>query len=363
VYLAGEPYMAGQPRRCAWSLERADALRAICASCDELVCRSALQTREEITALETALAGSPGGARAQVTLCPSSNQGGAARSEAIIRLARHPRVVALTVSDQLQDASFPALCDALEAPGCPLRMLCLAQIMLDTEEMPARLCTALRSPSCLLRTLVLDGTFIWDGYDYDADEDGERRSCARATCTQLCNAFADMGTLQELVLREFSEYDAPAVALLLRASRSLRSLDVSKCELRCSGVAKLAAALALPTASLARLYIGGVYGRAAGAAALAEMLAVNTTLRELHTGGTDGFASALTWRYAAGSTLLHALERNTTLRLLTLPLPEDGDGELGHAAQFRELQLKVLRREHPRSAEVRLTDAFRELPM
>jgi hypothetical protein len=143
-------------------------------------------------------------------------------------------------------------------------------------------------------------------------------------------------------------------------------------------VTALADALASPAALLTRLCVGSVSGRAAGAQALARMLAVNTRLRELHAGGVfydeSGWDGGANWDKPACDVLLAALPRaSPALRLLTLPLTlrdeddsdkeeedEEEEGELGHDAQLRQLTLKALRREHPQCAEVRLTDAFRK---
>jgi hypothetical protein len=367
---------APETERCVWGGECTEQLRLLCGSCDEFA-PALIETNSDTDALHVALPPTDG-AGARLSLVSGS---WGIEGWPVAQLARHPRLVGLRVHELAGANQLSALSDALAARARPLRALSVQDSVLGTQGSVERLAAALRaSGSCLRRFELQNCGFFADEYDDERSDGTGRRWRARSACTLLANALADCACLEELSLAgsSFEEPDAAALALLLRASPSLRSFDVSLCALRSTGVAALAHALASPAASLTRLCVGSVAARAEGAHALARMLSVNTRLRELHTGGVDASFSSNAWRASDGEILLAALPHaSPALRLLTLPLmlvedidDDDSDediidgvvveGELGHAAQLRQLTIKALRREHPQCAEVLLTDAFRE---
>jgi hypothetical protein len=346
-----------------------DQLRLLCGSCEELSSLSVIEADVDIHALLAAMPPTGAGPRLSVTAVAWDNNGGWAD-----RVAALPRLSALRVVDVEDDMSFDALSAALAMRTSPLRALSVQHSTLGSLGVVAELAAALRaSRSCLRRFELQHTVFYDDSHDVQlitqARFNSGTRQRPRSACTLLLNALADCECLEELSLAgsQFGEQDAAAIALLLRASASLRSLDVSGCVLHCAGVTALADALASPTASLTRLCVGSVGADAKGAQALARMLAVNTRLRELHAGAPSEFDAELSWRACDSAVLLAALPRaSPALRLLTLTLPRgnedyasDNEGELGHGPQLLQLKIKALRREHPQCAEVQLTDELR----
>ena len=265
------------------------------------------------------------------------------------RLAAQPRVVGLAASAPEAD-TLHALLDALAAPGCGVRRLSLRGASFDAhaghDSPSAKLFRMLRSGALPLESLSLcDCSF--------SGTDGARDGFAH-----LCSALASVRTLTHLSLRggaPFGARDAAALALLLRANRSLRTLDVRA--VFNEAAESLAGALAMPRTKLERLYLSDVVDAEADesvgqrvADAFADALRVNTRLRELHL-GLDEPVGSFAWSATTTNTIWTAVSQNTTLRYVTLPYHVH---ELdAHGVAMHELHEAAMYAECPRVAHVR----------
>jgi hypothetical protein len=322
-------------------------LAALCACCAELCVAGGLNAAD-IAAVEAALPA--GGAHPTLSISASVHGDAEVGVAALLRLAQHPRVVALAVDRLVDAAALGSFFDALRAPGCSVHALAFHSCAFD-DAFVSHVSELLRS-GAPLRRLALSG--FWFAEQEEEEEEGH------AQLTRLCAVLAkEACALEELALSSaaVTAGDAPALALLLRASRGLRSLDVSGCALGPDGVAALAAALSSPRATLQRLRVSDVRGSPGGAHALAAMLRVNASLRELHAlGYSPPFHQGDNGEWTAhdSDVLLHALEHNTTLRAATLPdsLYADEQEEDVHGYATRQLRVLALHAEQPRAAEV-----------
>jgi hypothetical protein len=330
-------------------------LAALCGCCAEL-CYVSVEAAD-VALIEALPAGGAGGGPTLSVRLGVHEETQAAGVAALLRLAQRPGVTALAL-DRPSAATTATLVDALCAPGCSVRALAFHNFRLDAAFVDA-MERLLRAGFPLRRLALHEFRFEFHPVLQHAAEE------KHGQFTRLCAALAKWGrALEELSIRSDSVVaaDAPSLALLLRAMRSLRSLDVSDCSLEPAGVAALGTALSAPHATLQRLRISNVRGSANGSTvgvdALAAMLRANTSLRELHALGFSPafeFGEDSEWTARDGDVLLDALAHNTTLRAATLPsgLYEDEEGVHNlNGLHTRELRVLALHAEHPRAAEV-----------
>ena len=243
------------------------------------------------------------------------------------RLAALPRVRGLS-ADCSNAETFSRLLDALASPGCGVRHLTLSGARftshLRTDNNRMKLEKLLQS-DFPLETLVLRNCIFNDYDDVDYVK-------AHPVFTQICNAVADAHALTDfqLIGGGLLYGDAAALAMLIRANRNLRSLDVRNVALN-QGVAVLCSALCKPQSRLERLALSEFFSDdapnatcACAAEAVAAALRVNTRLRELHLAVRDPVNMQAvmepSWQATETHVVWEAIAESTTLRCATLPL-------------------------------------------
>ena len=267
------------------------------------------------------------------------------------RLARQPCVKGIALVNAWSDAELDELCTALEAPDCSVRALSLRETQVSDENL-FRLAKAMERGA---RLEELELRFDWDQFEEHVDPEEALRHGLHfpLSCTRLATS-----QLHTLRLVGLGTMNFPALLLLVRASRALRRLSITNCNVGTSNLAALAKVLASPRSRLATLHISNEEVDRTAAAALAEMLRHNTSLRQLHAAGRDSLGDngrPRLWSDSDVETVLEALRENTALRQLTLP-KLDADGELPQAWSLRELQIAALRTECPCAADVRISE-------
>ena len=229
----------------------------------------------------------------------------------------------------------------LETPDCAVRKLLLRGAVSNLDLL--RLAEALERGA---RLEHLELTFFWAALEEQVDP--ELALQEGLNFPRLCVAISTSQWLHTIRMKGLGTANFPALLLLVRASRALRHLSVSACRLCAIHFAQLAKVLASPCSRLATLHISLEELGRTGAAALAEMIRSNTSMRELHAGGDD----VRYWSDRDIETVLEALRHNTTLRQVTLPRLDAG-GQMPQEWSLRELQAATLRTECPRAADVR----------
>ena len=311
--------------------------------CDDVRCDGMLEPLA-LSALEAALEAERGGGG------PCARVFLRQRAADALRLARQPCVTGIQLVGGWSDAELDELCTALETPDCSVRALSLSGNDSSNEDL-SRLAEALERG---VRLEELDLRFDFDEFEEHVgyEEVLERGLNFPLFCTKLATS-----QLHTLRLRGLGSMNFSALLLLVRASRALRHLSLSNCNVGTRRLEELAKVLASPRSRLVTLHISYEGLGPGGATALAEMLRHNTSLRELHAGGLDiiGGHRSFIWSDSDVETVLEALRENTTLRQLTLP-KLDADGELPHAWSVRELRVAALCTECPRAADVRISE-------
>jgi len=277
---------------------------------------------------------------------------------ALLRLASQPRVRGLDL-DGLQADDFSRLLDVLATPGCAVRRLRFShfsfELSYDDESAFMKLQKLLCDEAFPLECLALSDCVF---------DDGPHNGGTFAT---ICLALAGARALREFRVSggNLRACDAESLALLVRANRSLRTLDVRSQVLN-EGLVGLAAALALPHTMLEQLFLYDVFDEASpklvglhAAQAFSAALQANTRLREFHMSVNDAMHSNSPLGPNEAAILWNAVAASTTLRCATLPCHvwvENYDSLDPHGLALHELKQKAMYAENPRAADLRFPD-------